>query len=252
MKRTMGTLASILLFSLLSSAAPLSTILWYRFNTGPNGAPVASVVDSGPFKFDATVTGNLTYDADVPTAGKPFSLNATADADYAVLAQTQANAPDLNQTKNFTLSVYANPTGGTTLDAVGDLVAAKLITNAAGVCLTSYGIYYSATTNKFSAIVCSVDGSGQLIASTHSFPFGAWYKVQMKFSTSANGKVTKIKLMVNGKSEGAIKLNSFAGILFGSAGFQVGAANFEFNDHGVYRRNFIGNIDEVKLTGQLP
>ena len=159
---------------------------------------------------------------------------------------------DLNQTKNFTLSVYANPTGGTTLDAVGDLVAAKLITNAAGVCLTSYGIYYSATTNKFSAIVCSVDGSGQLIASTHSFPFGAWYKVQMKFSTSANGKVTKIKLMVNGKSEGAIKLNSFAGILFGSAGFQVGAANFEFNDHGVYRRNFIGNIDEVKLTGQLP
>jgi hypothetical protein len=242
----------ILLFSLLSYAAPQSTILWYRFSTGPNGAPVASAVDSGPFKFDAVVTGNLTYDADVPTAGKPFSLNATADADYAVLAQTQANSPYLNQTKNFTLTAYANPTGGTTLDATGDLIAGKLITNGSGVCLTSYAILYTATTNQFVAIVCGADGSSQFIASTHSFPLGAWYKVQMKYSTSANGKVTQIKLTVNGKKEGAIKLNSFAGIQFGSAGFQVGAANFEFNDHGIYRRNFIGNIDEVKLTGQLP
>jgi hypothetical protein len=252
MKKALGTLALILLFSLLSYAAPQSTILWYRFNTGPDGAAVASVIDSGPFKFDAVVTGNLTYDADVPTAGKPFSLNATADADYAVLAQTQANSHYLNQTRSFTLSAYANPTGGTTLDTAGDIIAGKLFSNGSGPCLISYALLYSAVTNKFVAVVCGADGSGQFIASTHTFPFGAWYKVQLKYSTSANGKVTQIKLTVNGKKEGAIKLNSFAGIQLGSAGFQVGAANFEFNDHGTYRRNFIGNIDEVKLTGQLP
>ena len=40
-----------------SQSAPLSTILQYRFNKGPNGAPVTVATDSGSFHLDGTVHG---------------------------------------------------------------------------------------------------------------------------------------------------------------------------------------------------
>jgi hypothetical protein len=233
------------------SFASQPTILWYRFSTGPSGAPVASAVDSGPFGFNGTVTGDLTYSSDVVQGGKPFSLNATADVDYIVLPQTQANAGYLNQVKNFTLSAFAMPTGGTDTDHFGDLIAGKIISNGSGTCLSTYGIYYASSLQKFVGGVCE-SGNVFFITTTDTFPLGFWYKLSLKYSTSVDGTKTHIKLAVNGKTEGKLTLKNFPGPSLGTAGFQVGAANFGGSDKGPFRRNFIGFIDEVKLTGTLP
>jgi hypothetical protein len=112
-------------------------------------------------------------------------------------------------------------------------------------------ITYSSSTEKFVGGICGVDGTIQFIYSTDTFPRNAWYKLSLKHTTSANGKRTPISLAVNGKSEGKLTLKSFGGPAFGSAGFQVGAGNFGGSDHGPCSRNFIGSIDEVKLTGLL-
>ena len=43
----------------------------------------------------------MTYSNDITARGGKFSLNATPDVDYVVLAQTPANATLLNQTQNL-------------------------------------------------------------------------------------------------------------------------------------------------------
>lgn len=252
MTNKLARLFLFLVLPTLSYAAPQATILRYRFSTGPNGAPVATAVDSGPFGFNGTVTGDLTYSSDVAQGGKPFSLNATADVDYIVLPQTPANAPYLNQTKNFTLSAFAMPTGGTNTDAAGDLIAAKIFSNGSGPCLTTYALFYASSSHKFSGGVCGPNETIQFVTSADTFPTGFWYKLALKYKTSLDGKTTTISLVVNGKVEGKLVLKNFAGPITGVGGFQVGAANFENNDKGRFRRNFVGFIDEVKLTGTLP
>ncbi|MBI3476892.1 MAG: hypothetical protein HY010_14255 [Acidobacteria bacterium] len=251
MRTTIVKFALILILPTLSYAATQATILRYRFSTGPNGAPVANAVDSGPFGFNGVVTGGLTYTSDVPQGGKPFSLNGMADVDYITLAQTQANAPYLNQVKNFTLSLYAMPTGGTDADQFGDLIAGKVISNGSGTCLTTYGIYYVSAQKKFVGGVCK-SGGVFFITSADTSPLGFWYKVSLKYTTSADGLTTHVSLIVNGKNEGKLALKNFGAPTIGNAGFQVGAANFGGSDKGQFRRNFIGLIDEVKLTGTLP
>lgn len=243
-------LCPLIVASVVAQSAPLSTILYYKFETGPNGAQVQSAVDSGPFGLTGAVTGALTYSNNVPKGGGKFSLNATPDVDYIVLAQTQSNSALLNQTQNFMLSVFAEPTGGTTLDDIGDLIAGKLISNGSGSCLTTYAILYSAFTNKFVGGVCGADGSTRFMQSAHTFPLNSgWYKVALKYTTK--GAMTTISLTVNSKMEGKIKLKSFPGPALGNAGFQVGASNFVC-DTCQFRRNFIGYIDDVKLAGQAP
>ncbi|MBI3477419.1 MAG: hypothetical protein HY010_16940 [Acidobacteria bacterium] len=248
-RRTLGCFFCLFLVaSAFSQLAPQATILRYQFNKGPNGAPVTVATDSGPFHLDGTVHGALTYSSNVTKGGGKFSLNASPDVDYVVLAQTAGNAPLLNQVQSFTLSALAMPTGGTTLDAFGDLVAGKMITNGSGACLVTYSITYSLPLQKFVGGVCGADGSIQFVTSLDTFPINNWYKLVLKYSTI--GTVTNIKLMVNGKAEGTLKLHSFAGPKLGNAGFQVGASNFVC-DTCQFRRNFIGFIDEVKLTGQV-
>ncbi|HWZ84339.1 MAG TPA: LamG-like jellyroll fold domain-containing protein [Terriglobales bacterium] len=241
-------LVSVTLFSQEAPAAS-STILHYQFKEGPNGAQVASAVDSSVNHLDGAVHGVLTYSSDVIIGGGKFSLNATADVDYVVLAQTAGNAPLLNQTQAFSLTVFAKPTGGTALDVIGDLIAGKLITNGSGECLTTYGIFYSQPLQSFVAGVCGADGSARFVWSSHTFPQNTWHRVTMKYVTRQ--PVTTISLLVDGVAEGMIKVRSFPGPALGNAGFQVGAANFGC-DTCQFRRNFVGFIDEVKLNGHLP
>ena len=100
--------------------------------------------------------------------------------------------------------------------------------------------------------MCGPNETPEFVSSADTFPTGFWYKLALKYKTSVDGKTTTISLVVNGKVEGKLVLKNFAGPITGVAGFQVGAANFENSDKGQFRRNFIGFIDEVKLTGTLP
>jgi len=251
MRSTLASLLLIIGVPICLGASPYP-ILWYRFSTGPNGALVASAIDSDQFGFTGIVTGNLTYSNNFTAGGKPFSLNATSDVDYITLPQNKQNARYLDQNQNFTLSVDAMPTGGTDNDQYGDLIAGKIISNGDGNCLTTYAIFYASSTQKFVGGVCGADGSTQYIFSADTFPLGSWHKVAVIYTTTAHGRLTRINLTVDGKSQGKLKIKDFVGPGFGSGGFQVGAGNFGNSDTGPHRRNFIGYIDEVMLGGIVP
>jgi hypothetical protein len=222
-------------------------VLYYQFNTGPNGAPVATAVDSGPNHLNGVVTGPLTYSSLVAPKGGTFSLNATGDVDYITLAQTSANQALLNPTLGLTLSALAYPTGGTTMDSVGDLVAGKLADYETGSCDTTYGIWWTSTSQHFVGGVCDVNRNFTGVVSTDSFAANAWHAVVLKVSTNKKG-AAMAKLTVDGKAEGSMSLKAFPGFLTGDGAFQVGASNINC-DSCTFRRNFVGYIDQVKLIG---
>jgi hypothetical protein len=231
------------------SAQASSTIAWYRFNAGPNGAQVQTATDSGPNSLNGVVTGDWYYSNNrTPHGGGKYSLNATADYDYAIVGDTAA----LDPTGSFNLSAWAYPTGGQNPDGVGDSIANKHDTAQVGTCIVSYGIYYNATTGQFSASVCgssNPNAASAIVYSTDTYPLNAWQLVEMKYKFNSIGRRATLSLYVNGQLEGSQILTDFDGIYFSSAPFQIGAENSGTDgDHDFYRRNFYGYIDEVKLT----
>jgi hypothetical protein len=228
-------------------ASNQANTLYYQFNTGPDGAPVAASLDSGPNHLNGVVTGALTYSANVaPKAGK-YSLNATGDADYVTVAQTADDMALLNPAHGLTLSALAFPTGGTTTDPTGDLVAGKLADYVTGPCDTSYGIWWQSTSQHFVAGVCDVNRNFLGITSKDTFAANAWHAVVLKVSLNTRGKATA-SLTVDGLPEGSMSMAAFPGMLVGGGAFQIGASNINC-DTCQYRRNFVGYIDQVKLVG---
>ena len=224
-------------------------LAWYRFNSGPNNAPVKSAIDSGPYGLTGTVTGGLTYSNNrTPRDGGPFSLNATGDYDYVTVPDNSA----LDPTGDFSLSAWAYPTGGQSSNGVGDSIADKHESPSTGNCIVAYGIYYSAWTNQFSAAICnSSDPSSPeiIVSSKDTYPLNQWHFVELRYSLRPAGKQATLELLVDGTVEGSQKFKDFAGINYTSGPFQIGAEN-SGGDHGIYRRNFYGYIDEVKLLTQ--
>ena len=227
--------------------AASTTVMWYKFNKGPSGAPVLSAVDSGPNHLKGTVTGPLTYGNIVPPRlGGPYSLNATGDYDYV----TVTDNPLLDQTGNFTLSAWIMPTDVTSTEAPGESVVSKNIASGFGNCLASYGIYYTASTSQFSAVI-----SGGLntstpcigVSSADTFSSGQWHFVSMKYKFNTTSKAAILTLYVDGKIEGQQTVSGYPGIYYTGEAFLIGAANYGSGDHDYYRRNFYGYIDDVKL-----
>lgn len=224
------------------------TIAFYKFETGPAGAPVVAAKDSGPNHLDAPVTGSLTYGGELPPhQGGKYSLDATADYDYAALADN----PLLDLTGNFTVSAWVMPTGAPANADPGDYIVSKDLATGFGNCLVSYGIQYNASTGVFSA---NVSGSSDVnvpcvsATSADSFPLGQWHFVSMKYTFNAAKQKAMLTLFVDGLKEAQTTAKNYPGIAYGSAPFLIGAANFGSGDHDYYRRNFVGYIDDLKIT----
>jgi hypothetical protein len=224
------------------------TVAYYKFETGPAGAQVVTAKDSGPNHLDAPATGALTYSSELPPRqGGKFSLDATADYDYAGLPDN----PLLDLTGNFTVSAWVMPTGSPANAAPGDYIVVKDLTTGFGNCLVSYGIGYDADTGSFSA---NISGSSDInvpcvsTSSAASFPLGQWHFVSMKYTYSAARKKAVLTLFVDGVKEGQVTAKGYPGIAYANGPFLIGAANYGSGDHDFYRRNFVGYIDDVKIT----
>jgi hypothetical protein len=223
-----------------SAAYAGSTIAWYRFNTGPNGAQVESALDSGPYGLDGSVTGDEYYSNVLPPQkGEHFSLDATAGDDYDTVPDNSV----LDQTGSFQLSAWAYPTGGTNSQNAGDAIATKTITTE-GNCIISYGIYYNATTGLFSAATCSssnVNDAETVVYSSDTYPLDGWHFVELQYKFSSKRQTGTLSLYVDGTLEGSQA--NVAPIYHANAPFYIGAENACCG----YSRNFIGYIDDVRL-----
>jgi hypothetical protein len=233
-------------FSLPAGAGSAAALASYRFSGGPKDAAVGAVADSGPNRLTGAGVGALTYSSDIPvrSAGL-YSLNATRDFDYV----TVPDAAALRPAGSFTLTAWVRPTGS---QSDVDAIVAKKTGVQVGTCLTSYGLSYAPASGKFLALICgssNPNAPSTFVVSKDTYAKGDWHLVKFKYTYNPTKKTASMMLSVDGAVEGKVALTSFPGIFYGSGPFLIGAGNYGSGDHdNPFRRNFVGYIDEIKLT----
>jgi hypothetical protein len=226
-----------------------TVLVHYRFETGPDGAAVTSILDSGPNSLNGTVgtrSPAITYTNAVPTGGGSFALNASGDGNYGQVA----NNSILRPTGDFTLELYARPDapyGGSNLDL--DFIA-MMKSAEAGSGIISYGIGYQANTARFQTWIDISSGTGGEVTLTSSaVTTNAWHHVALVFDE--NGTSDVYSLYVD-YLLAATQTGNFP-IFYDTSlvnPFLIGAANFFGDPNSSFRRNFGGDIDEVRLSDQ--
>ena len=82
------TVLALLVVTMLAGPIQAATIFDYRFEGGPLGGAISTLVDSGPLGLNGTVS-SLTFDAGAPGGGN-FSANASGDFNYASVTDNAA------------------------------------------------------------------------------------------------------------------------------------------------------------------
>jgi len=239
----------------LAPVAPLPSgvLVHYRFETGPDSAEVGAIFDSGPFGLHGAAGGRAPAMAyTIVTPGTPadgeFALEAGADGDYGV----GPNSPILRPWGDFTLELYARPeTPYTGSNADGDLIVACK-NDELGTSIVSYGIGYDHGTGAFYTQIDTDPATfsgGSVFLGSGPVTTNAWHHVALVFDE--NGGSDTYSMYTDHVLTGTVTGN--LPIFFDPAqanAFVIGAGNFGGDPNGPFRRNFGGDIDEIRLTAQ--
>ncbi len=239
----------------LAPVAPLpaGVLAHYRFEEGPDGTEVAALIDSGPYGLNGTIGARspaVTYTSAGPAtpASGAFALDATGDGSYAV----GPNSALLRPTGDFTLEVYVRPDAphtGSHADA-DEVVIYK--NDELGTSIVSYGIGYNQGTNNFFTQIDTdpaTFSTGSVVHNSGPVAPNTWHHIALVFDE--NGANDTYSMYTDHVQTGTITGN--LPIFFDPAQLNalvIGAANFDANPAGQFRRNFGGDIDEVRLTAQ--
>lgn len=223
----------------LSMAAQAQTVFHYGFETGPAGAPVASLVDSGPNGLNGSATG-LLYTDQVAAGGGNFALDARGDFNFARTADSA-----LMHLQTFTLSAQVRPDEACTGPSDACFIAIKKISDS-GVFLANYGLYYTAA-GRFVGEIGYGNGQGLTLASTDSYALGSgWHNVALLLDRDVDGALDRASLYVNGQLQATV-LAELPTLGYTGGDFLIGAGNFLGSASSEFRRNFNGGIDNVQL-----
>lgn len=229
----------------LCMAVHAETVVHYHFDDGQNGGPVVTATDVGPHGLDGTGVGILSYSNEVaphPWSG-PLSLDATADFDYINIAHDS-----VLESPEVTVEVLARPrydafTGG---GSSPHFMVNKSWSAGPGAHLATYGLAYEPQLNRFEAFIGYGDGTGLRLLTDSLFDDGAWYHVAMTYETDLDRSL--LALYVDSILAGC-QIAPPRPLFFDNLPLTIGAANFIADDH-VYRRNFIGQLDEVRVSNR--
>jgi len=230
----------------LGSSAHAAVIFDYRFESGPDGAPITTVLDSSPNGLNGTGIGVLTYSSQTAPTGGNFAMDASGDVNYASVA-----ANSLMNVQEFSLSALVNPTGpGSRVNCWDDgmcSIATKKW-GEGGNFLDSYAIYYLQGTGRFRGYIGFGDETGRMLESNDSYPVGSgWHSVVLTLDRDVSGSVDRLSLYVDDVLQ-ASQDEALPDLFFNSGNLLIGASNFFANPQGDFRRNFDGMIDSVQLT----
>jgi hypothetical protein len=222
------------------------TLFDFRFDEGPLGDAISSLVDSGPGGLDGTATG-LTYAAAAAGAGG-FAGNFNGATNFASIANDASM-----QAQEFTLSARVNPAAswggaGNAAVAADGLVAIVTKKNGeAGNFLNSYALFYNVLEQRFLGQVSFVQGSGVTLVSSSRFAAGTWREVELSLDRDASGSADYLTLWVDGVLQ-ADRIQVMPQITYTASGLLIGAANYGGSATGQFRRNYNGLIDDVRLV----
>lgn len=232
-----------LLLALAASQPALAeTVFRYAFETGPNGASVAPLVDTGPNGLNGTSSG-VTYSSNVAPGGGSFSGNFRGDFNFATVADNAKM-----HLQNFNLSLSFNPTG-TSDNAFGDGLGALVVkkNSDSGNFINSFGLFYT-DAGRIVGTISFGDPNGINVSSKDTFAIGSgWHSVSLALTRDFSGTLDKLELFVDGQSQASAQ-GDFGQLLYNSNDLVIGAANYVGGSSGQFRRNFNGDIDSVVLT----
>ena len=229
-----------------------NTVAHYKFDNGINGEAIpsgATVIDVSANSLHGVSSGNLFYTNDTPTQGGTAALDAFENKEFVTVAHNSA----LRLDEEFTIEAFVKPRyndedapdGGTP----GHYILTKQNSIGSGTWLSSYSLSYNPDTKRFGTGI-SFGGDGEWISSDPvTDPDGKWHHVAATFKKDNGAGQSVLTLYVNGNAKSEqFPMNS---ILFTGAPLIIGAGNFNTPDGtGTHRRNFIGNIDEVRISNQ--
>lgn len=231
----------------LGSSAHATVIFDYRFESGPDGAPITTVVDSGPNGLNGTGNGILTYSSQTAATGGNFAMDASGDLNYARVANNS-----LMHVQEFTLSALVNPTGpGSAVNCWDDgmcNIVTKKWRDLGGNFLDSYSIYYLQGTGKFRSYIGFGNETGRMLESSDSYLVGSgWHAVLLTLDRDVSGSVDRLSLYVDNVLQASLD-EALPDLFFNDFDLFMGASNFGDDANGDFRRNFDGMIDSVQLT----
>jgi len=240
MKKTLVIALAVIVVSgiFLLPSANATTVAHYRFEQ--------DFTDSGPNDLDGTGVGPPAFTNDVApfTTTGLSSLDATADYDFVRVEDDSL----LHMTGDFTVEAFVRPFN----DLLGGgpephIIISKQNYEGFGSFLDAYDLMYNQDTGSFATSISFGVRPGKYIESASSFDDNEWHHVAMTYTPIGGGQAT-LNLFVDSNLEATDTFNTFP-LFFGDDPLYIGAGNFGTPDGtGYWRRNFIGNIDEVRIS----
>ena len=200
-------------------------------------------LDSSGNNFHGTGVGGLAFTTSTAPSADAGShaLNARVDVDFVTVPHNASFS--LN---TFTLEAmvrvpenYTNTS--TNIGVTSQYVAHKQRSTGTGNSLSSYGISIDQSSGVARS-TAALNTGGVSLAGSNPINDNEWHHLALTFNGSS------LTLFLDGVIEA--QTNQLTGtILQGNAPFLIGAGNFgTINGSGTFRRNFQGDIDEVRLT----
>ena len=242
--------------SFLLSALPASaqTVAWYRFNDGSNGQTVSTITDSGPNGLNGVSAGttDLTYTNNVPSSPNAGSgaLNASdsfnfARVDHHVAMEVQGDL-------TVEIFFFMNPGYTYSGDGIADELVVKQNNSGFGDFLSAWVLYVVPVggQNRLSTELGYAGGAGtRMTQSSGSITTGVWHHAAMVLDRDFSGNLDSYSIYLDGVQV-AQTLADLPDLDYGNTPLYIGAGNYgaDPNGVGIYRRNFDGLIDEVRIS----
>jgi hypothetical protein len=240
MKKTLVIALAVIVVSgmFLLPSANATTVAHYRFEQ--------DFTDSGPNDLHGTGVGPLAFTNDVApfTTTGSSSLDATEDYDFVRVEDD----PLLHLTGDFTVEAFVRPFNHLPGGGIEPhWIVGKQNYEGGGNFLDAYDLHYNQDTGRFRTSISFGIESGKRIRSASIFDDNEWHHVAMTYTLIGGGQAT-LNLFVDGNLEATDTFNTLP-LFFGDDPLYIGAGNFATPDGtGTCRRNFIGNIDEVRIS----
>ncbi len=248
--RALVTFAAVLWLTGTGPQAHGGIIAHYRFETGPDGQPVTSILDSGPNGLNGTTSGSLSFTADRPSlpASGNFALNATGDVNYGAVPDN----PLFALQGDFTVEIFFklnNPYNDFGTGNPGDLhatMATKQNYAGGGAFLGAWQLDYYTALGVPSVSVSFGGNDGRRLFGTTDVRDGRWHHVALVMDRDAVGTQDRMSLYVDNALQATL-LEAMPNLFYGDQPLYIGAGNFS-GSTSAFRRNFDGKLDELRIS----
>ena len=224
--------------AILPFAATAETVAYYRFD-GTNGSPVTTILDSGPLGLNGTEVGAAKYSPGVIGTGLdlsgdgnfgsiPHSTNFVMMNDFTVELFFKANQPYV---------VYGSD---------GSSLINQLHTGFGGNHLSSYSIEMTASGSLNGFVSYALNVGLDTGLTSPSFADGRWHHMALVFRHNLLADINTLQLYVDYALQTAGS-GAATPVAWADFPLYLGAGNYLGSD-SQYRRNFDGNLDEVRIS----